>query len=210
MTIPQTSSLKSSGFTLVEAMVAISILALAVGAPLYAANRALVSAQNSRNQLTALYLAQEGVEHLRLIRDNDFLVVRALNGLTVSTDAWNYFLNGGGPAGTQSINQCRSADGSIYCRLDPWANTLQACTMGASGTCTALLLDTSNGSSGGQYSQSSGTAQPYTRTVQVVDIPGTSDTPTPYPDKEVISTVSWSFHGAPYSVVVTDHLTPWQ
>ena len=58
--IPLYHKPKTAGFTLIEALVAVAILALAVAGPLYAANRALVAAGIARDRLTASYLAQEG------------------------------------------------------------------------------------------------------------------------------------------------------
>lgn len=59
----------SRGFTLVEAMVAITILSLSVTAPLLIAQKGISSAIYARDQITAFYLAQEGVEYIRNVRD---------------------------------------------------------------------------------------------------------------------------------------------
>src|SRR4051812_29896076 len=59
------------GFTLVEAMVAISILSLAVTGPLVIAQKGIGSAIYARDQVTASYLAQEGVEYVRNVRDTN-------------------------------------------------------------------------------------------------------------------------------------------
>ena len=63
----------SRGFTLIETMVAVTILTLAVAGPLMTASRAIVAAQSARDQLTASYLAQEGIEYVRAMRDNEYL-----------------------------------------------------------------------------------------------------------------------------------------
>ena len=62
---------KHKGFTLVEAMVAISILSLAVTGPLIIAQKGLGSAIYARDQITAFYLAQEAVEYIRNVRDSN-------------------------------------------------------------------------------------------------------------------------------------------
>ena len=65
------------------------------------ASRSIVAAQTARDQLTASYLAQEGIEYVRAMRDNEYLAAYQAGGSNVSTTAWNNFL-------TASINQCRA------------------------------------------------------------------------------------------------------
>lgn len=60
-------------FTLVETLVAITILMIAVAGPLTIANKALRSALYARNQVVANYLAQDAMEMVKNIRDNVFL-----------------------------------------------------------------------------------------------------------------------------------------
>jgi prepilin-type N-terminal cleavage/methylation domain-containing protein len=59
------------GFTLVEAMVAISILALAITGPMLIAQKGIGSAVYAKDQITAFYLAQEAVEYIRNVRDTN-------------------------------------------------------------------------------------------------------------------------------------------
>lgn len=63
MIIIRRSSKKiSDGFTLVEALVAITILIIGVLGPMTAATRGITDGLYAQNQLMATYLAQEGVE----------------------------------------------------------------------------------------------------------------------------------------------------
>jgi len=57
------------GFTLLEALVAISILMVAVVAPITIAQKGLSSATYSKNQLIASYLAQDAIEYIKNKRD---------------------------------------------------------------------------------------------------------------------------------------------
>lgn len=61
----------AKGFTLVEAMVAISILSLAVTGPMIIAQKGIGAAIYARDQITAFYLAQEAVEYIRNVRDTN-------------------------------------------------------------------------------------------------------------------------------------------
>ncbi|MCX6787230.1 MAG: prepilin-type N-terminal cleavage/methylation domain-containing protein, partial [Candidatus Kaiserbacteria bacterium] len=61
------------GFTLIETMVAITILTLAVSGTFFTANSSMVASSIARDQLTASYFAQEGIELVRQARDNAYL-----------------------------------------------------------------------------------------------------------------------------------------
>lgn len=187
----------SRAFTLVEAMVAVSILTLSVAGPLFTASRAIVAAQTARDQLIASHLAQEGIEYVRAMRDNEYLAAYQAGGANVSSDAWTNFISG---RNDSSITECRAST----CTLDPARSmgtgsgfSLHPCTGAA---CTPLYRVN------GIYTQQSGITgavqTPFTRTVQAIDVSAT--------EKRIVSTVSWSYHEVPYSVTVYDHLTPWQ
>lgn len=58
------------GFTLIEALVAVSILMVAVVSPMSIAQRGLSSAIYSKDQMTASFLAQDAIEYVKNYRDN--------------------------------------------------------------------------------------------------------------------------------------------
>lgn len=177
----------NSGFTLVETLVAIAILMLATAGPLYEAGRAMVSAEVASSQLTASYLAQEGIEYMRSLRDNNYLSLYASSGHNTSL-AWTNFL-------ISVVPTC-----AVSCQFDPSTMPAMALTACSGASCTPLYLSTATK----VYTQQSsgGTVTPFTRTIQLIQ--GSST------DYKIISTVSWSFHGMPYSETVADHITPWQ
>ncbi len=173
------------GFTLIETMIAITILTLAVSGAFMAANSALTVAEISRGQLTASYLAQEGIEYVRKVRDDAYLFRYSQNDPTASTDGWSDFL--------AKVASCSSANA---CALDPIMG-LQQCS---SGICPLYIR------SDGIYTLDSGsgsnTLTSFTRKIRTMKVSAT--------DEQASSTVSWNFHGQPYSITVTDDLTPWQ
>jgi len=87
---------KKEGFTLIETMVAISLLMVALIAPMSLASEALTDAYYARSQVTAFYLAQEGIEIVRSVRDANIMAiaegssgVAIFNGIPHGTTASN-------------------------------------------------------------------------------------------------------------------------
>jgi prepilin-type N-terminal cleavage/methylation domain-containing protein len=64
----------SHGFTLIETLVAISLLVVAIAAPMSLAAQSLSSAFYARDQVTAFHLAQEAIEAVRSVRDRNLLI----------------------------------------------------------------------------------------------------------------------------------------
>ncbi|MBI3572365.1 type II secretion system protein [Candidatus Kaiserbacteria bacterium] len=183
------------GFTLLETLVAVTILTLAVAGPLTSASRAVIAAQTASQQLTASYLAQEGIEYVRLMRDDESLAFYSGGG---PASAWTDFITG---SSASSITGCRSS----ACTLDPLSSmgtgsghSLSPCS---GNSCGSLYLRPD-----GIYTEQSGAAgavkTPYTRTLQAVDISAS--------DERITSKVQWVSRGTTYTVSVTDHLTPWE
>ncbi|MFH0846009.1 MAG: hypothetical protein V1851_01240 [Patescibacteria group bacterium] len=62
-----------TGFTLIETFVAVTVLLIAITGPLYLVAKGLSVSKSAKNQVTAMYLAQEAVEYIRNIRDENIL-----------------------------------------------------------------------------------------------------------------------------------------
>ena len=65
----------NAGFTLVETLLAVSLLSIAITAPMVLTMQALTSAYYARDQITASHLAQEGLEAVHAIRDKQILTI---------------------------------------------------------------------------------------------------------------------------------------
>lgn len=184
------------GFTLIETLVAVTVLMLAIAGPLTTASRALVAAQVAHDQITTSYLAQEGVEYVRAIRDNAYLGAYDTGD---ASGAWDAFLT--------EVAACRAttAAPTKACSLDSSPLALSSCP---SGVCPLLYI----GSGGGvnHYTTAvTGVATPFRRSIQVKDVLDSTGVVVPN-TVQAVSAVTWSFHNLPYTVTVTDYLTPWQ
>lgn len=75
-------------FTIIETLVAITILMIAISGPLTAAFRAMTASVAARDQMTASFLAQDAIEYVRNVKDNNIANGNTngpLDGLTICT-----------------------------------------------------------------------------------------------------------------------------
>jgi type II secretory pathway pseudopilin PulG len=114
-----------SGFTLVEALVAISILMIAIASPISISQKSLSTAILSRDQMTAAYLAQDAIEAVKNIRDE--IAITSPQG---STD-WLGILNNCLCTGESS--ECSSFNDVNYCNIDTTTAILDSSSIKVSG-----------------------------------------------------------------------------
>ncbi|MEN9913181.1 MAG: hypothetical protein RLY66_589 [Candidatus Parcubacteria bacterium] len=69
------------GFTLVETLVAIAVLMIAIAGPLVIATKGLTAALYSKDQMIASFLAQESMEVIKNIHDNNIAEMDVNNWL---------------------------------------------------------------------------------------------------------------------------------
>jgi len=171
------------GFTLVETLVAITVIVTAIVGPLYAVQQSLNSSRSAREQLVASSLAQEGVEFVRSVRDSNYI----RNSTAPGSRTWLASFDGS-TGGTSSSANCITAD----CVVDATQNTV-------SRTITPLYL-----SSTGLYNQSNnGAPSLYTRTVRITAVSGSVT------EIVLTVTVTWTTRGQSRSVVINERLHNW-
>jgi len=108
--------MKNRGFTIVETLVAITVLMISVAGPLVVASKGLSAALYARDQVIASYLAQESMEVIKNTRDNNLAEGRVwLTGIIDS------------PNCTSSTNPC---DASAISLTSP-PTTLTRCSAGS-------------------------------------------------------------------------------
>lgn len=109
----------SAGFSLVETLVAITILLIAVLAPMRIVSQSIITANFAREELTAIFLAQEGIEYVIRERDND-----ALNN---DDNTWDWYDH-------SSLAACRNNG----CSYDVSRDTFDSCSVSG---CTIYFED---------------------------------------------------------------------
>lgn len=77
------------GFTIIETLVAITILMIAIAGPMTIAQKGLRASVQARDQITATYLAQDVMEYMKNLRDKNYTQSSSRWG-------WMYGLDGNG------------------------------------------------------------------------------------------------------------------
>lgn len=111
------NSQSERGFTLIESLVAITILLIAITGPLVLAKQGVISSRLAKNQITAFYLAQDVIEFVRNKRDSNFL---------------------GGGNWLSGLDDCIGSGNK--CEIDTTSNTISSC-----GPTCPLLRESSEG-----------------------------------------------------------------
>lgn len=184
---------ENKGFTLIETLVAVSIFSIAVVTMLVVLSRGLTSTIYAKQKAGAVYLAQEGIEYMRNMRDTYVLYSSS------PQVGWTAFLN------TKVLPVCNSAlfSGGCYFNADSVFSLgstmpitqipLTTCV----SSCPNLLYDSANG----KYGYTSGVASGYVRKISVTQI--TTD------EVKVSSTVYWTQGSGTYSTTLSEDLFNW-
>jgi prepilin-type N-terminal cleavage/methylation domain-containing protein len=173
----------NKGFTLVETLVAIGVLTLSIAGTFTAVQNGVKSSNISKDETTAFYLAQEGMESIKNIRDqNALLTIDAATTGEAGTD-WLY-----GLAETAS-DPC--AFGRT-CIIDaPYARATR-CDAGF-GSCPYLLYDSSES----LYNHTTGSATTFKRELQFTEISAGREI-------KVTMNISWIDRGTTRSFQVSE------
>lgn len=171
-----------SGLTLIETLVAITVLMTGVILPMSIYASSISNARGSGNQITAYYLAQDALEFIR------FRITTELNknAIPPSPDLW---------FDDSDMGNCESGGGG-RCTIDSYNDEVAQCT----GSCTGVLLFDSNLNLY-THKEIAGVTSPsiFSRKVDFKN----------NPDKDggrVYVVVKWTDGGSEKSVLVEDYL----
>ncbi|MFA5764226.1 MAG: prepilin-type N-terminal cleavage/methylation domain-containing protein [archaeon] len=148
-------------FTLIEALIAISILMVALVSPLTIVKKALVTAALSQDQMTASFLAQDAIEAVKNIRDK--------TAINETTGDWL--------VGLESC-MCTDTDANCgnfvtYCNIDTTIKDLSSGAVYASTSASVNPLKTETAVDGDgnlifiRYNLSSGTDSKFSRQINI-------------------------------------------
>jgi len=194
------------GFTLIETLVAITIVLLAVLGPFELVKQSLTASYVARDQLVANALAEEGLEHVRWLRDDNYLRMSA----TPNTPDLTWLSGLDGTPYWGSTANCFTANGCFVQALD--GDGFEGGVMSAYGQalpcatdCPLLWRDQegvyTHWTNGGGNQL---TPTPFRRRVRLEQVDGSQDTVV-----KVIVTVTFESAHTPFTVTVEDYLYNW-
>lgn len=180
------------GFTLIETLIAVLLLALSITGPLAIASKGLTATLVAKDQITAFYLAQDALEYVRFARDSNLL-------------GGGDWLNGVGSSGTPfDLSTCVSDNGTSKCYVDSLAQQPgNPTTCGVA--CPVLRYDTTT-KSYNYNGAAAQTPQQFIRTITIMQA-------TAFLDEAVVTiTVQWTnVAGVTHApVVIRENLFRWQ
>ena len=176
---------KKKGFTLVETLVAISILLIAVAAPISLIGDSVHRIYYAKDEAVAVNLAQEGIEIVRQVRDTNMLSSASGGWLTnlsngaYTTDPGGALTNTGQTGGNQSFTAVTLC--GVSCVPQP------------------IYYDANTG----LYRQGAGFST-RTQFSRIVTISGASAN-----ERQVTSTVIWQTGGSSGTVSATENIFSW-
>lgn len=164
---------------MVETLVAIGILSISILATYTAVQSSLQKSTIAKDEIIAFYLAQEAMEYVKNVRDEN-----ALDSLDGSTVDWLRGLS------AQASDACYFGK---TCTIDSANDAVANCASGA-GTCPYLRQDATSGLVG--YT-AGWTQMPFRREVQIQSVVAGEEV-------RVIVTISWTSRGATRSFQVNE------
>ncbi|MCD8494600.1 MAG: prepilin-type N-terminal cleavage/methylation domain-containing protein [Candidatus Pacebacteria bacterium] len=175
-------SQSQSGFTLIEMLVAVLIFSLSLVALMTIASRTIGSNRSAQNEITAQFLAMEGIEVMRHIRDTNY----------VRGDTWD-----------EVLNDCAGQDCFITISNNPIGSGYFYDVQTCNGICPNILYDQVSY----RMSASSGDMTPFIRTLSVE-----YDSRTDFQDAlmRITSEVRWQQGRVPRVTTMHLILADWQ
>jgi prepilin-type N-terminal cleavage/methylation domain-containing protein len=170
---------QQGGFTMIEMIIAVSILSFGIVAMYGAFSSMVILTSGISSRFTAAYLAQEGLEIIRNLRDDNFISIAA------------------SPSGDELLwsSELLTTPCTSGCMVDyKTINTSQL--VADSGVPLALDSD-------GFYGYTGGTPTMFHRTITIAPVSGTADA------IQVDVLVTWDYNGQSFSFDANEYLYNW-
>ncbi len=183
----------NKGFTLIETLIAISIFTMSILALLVVLSQSISNTNYAKQKVIASYLAQEGVEYIRNLRDTYVLF-----DATSPQAGWGAFNSKVAPSANTlcaGVTGCYFDDRNInYAdHMQPMtAITLTAC----GANCPELLYDSATG----KYGYASGANSGFIRKINVTQVANQT---------KISSTVYWNQGSGSYNISFSENLFNW-
>lgn len=179
---------KKGGFTLVEALVGISIFSIALITLMVSLGDGIADTNYAKRKTTAIYLAQEGAETMRNLRDT-YMLYNAGTG-------WASFQTKLNNAGCMNANGCYFNDAGL--NYSNPAQPITSLTMTACGSsCPTMLYDNSTG----RYNYTAGSSSGFIRRIRATVVTAN--------EIRISSTTFWPQGSGVYQMTFTDNLFNW-
>lgn len=179
------------GFTLVEALVAVSIFSISVVVLMVILGKGISDTGYAKRKMTAEYLAQEGIEYIRNIRDTYVLYS------ATASDGWIAFNN---KLLGASCDTPAHPNGCYFGDLSDFSNSSQTTALAMTpcgATCPALLYDSTNG----KYNYTTGASSGFIRKITTSHL--NAD------ETKIYSTVYWTQGSGSYNITFSENLSNW-
>lgn len=175
---------KVSGFTLVEALVALSVFTISLLIMIWLSADNIINLNYAKNKLTATYLAVDGIEYMRNRRDSCIF-------FTTDCSTWTGYK-------TKIFEKCKDQSCYFDSSLDYTSDDFSTILVCENNICNNFRTD-----GDGIYNYDNGNLSRFKRDVSVEEIEE-------YPDQiKIISTVYWTTYNNTHSVSFTDYLRNW-
>ena len=132
---------KDRGFTLVETLVATSILSVAILSMLVVLSKNITNTNYAKRKIIASYLAQEGVEYLRNMRDT-YVLYNATSS-QVGWDAFKTNLTDVGSDCQDTVNGCYVGDLAAGAYTNPSQPMINIPVPACGASCPTMSYDSS-------------------------------------------------------------------
>lgn len=174
------------GFTLVETLMALFIFSLSVVVVMAVLSQGISSTSFAKDKVVATYLAEEGIEYFRNMRDTSMYYTEDKNV------AWANFVIKMKNSGCDSVNGCYFVNEIEFLSEMPIMNiNMDVC----GEECPVLLYD------GDSYNYISGTQTSFSRKINFREFAADQ--------AQISSEVSWKHKGVKHKVTFSHNLNAW-